>query len=445
MAKARVAGGRGRATLAARRDAPARRRRGDAGSGGDARSLRALNLDEVLRVAMRRREAFTRAELVTVTGLSAPTVGSLLAELAERGLVRDLGPGPSSGGRRPSFMEFNARSGFVGGIDLGPATTRLAVADLWGDRIALRVLPTPSGLRPKDLLEGTARILQDLVREAGVPAGRLLAVGAAAPGAVDPERDLVTLAPNLRGWSRVPMRRMLEGALGAPVVVENDVNLAVLGERWKGAARGHDTCVFINLDAGIGAGVVVNGSLHRGHHSLAGEIGLMCMGPQYLARDFGSRGCLETLASQTALAARWPGARTSPPERWLPALFAAAERGHRQAQRAVGDAARLIGIAAANLSLVLDPSLIVLGGSLASHGPALVREVRRIVERRLPTPAQVVLSTLREEAPLWGSLLVADQQARERLRLALRDERGRLPDPGGPRPSRHSSSRRRHR
>lgn len=402
------------------RGSPDRRRARREHAGGDARSLRALNLHAILRIVMERRGPFTRAELVAATGLSAPTVGSLLSELLERGLVRDLGPGPSSGGRRPAFMEFDPRYGFVAGIDLGPGTTRLAVADLWGERTALRVLPTPAGLRPKDLLERTAKAMLDLVREAHVPSGRLLAVGAAAPGAVDQKRDLVTLAPNLPGWSRVPMRPILQNALATPVVLENDVNLAVLGERWKGAARGHDTCVFVNLDAGIGAGVVVNGLLHRGHHSLAGEIGLMCMGPQYLERDFGSRGCLETLAGQKALAGRWPGARKAAPELWLPDLFAAAERGRREARQAVVETARLVGIALANLSLVLDPSLIVLGGSLAAHGPGLVRQIRRIVEKRVPTPARVVPSALGEEAPLWGSLLVADLEARERLRLMLR-------------------------
>src|SRR5512147_969977 len=94
------------------------------GAGGEKRSLRAQNLEEVLGLVMNRRDAFTRAELVRVTGLSAPTVGSLLTDLSKRGFVRDLGPGPSSGGRRPSIMEFDARYGFIAGIDLGVATTR---------------------------------------------------------------------------------------------------------------------------------------------------------------------------------------------------------------------------------------------------------------------------------------------------------------------------------
>lgn len=416
--------------MARRPETPSDRRR-SRGGGGDARALRARNLDAVLGLVMQRRDAFTRAELVAATGLSAPTVGSLLADLVARGLVRDLGPGPSSGGRRPSFLEFDARCGCVAGIDLGVAATRLAIADLWGERTALRVLPTARGLSPRTLLERTARALRELLRETRVPSNRLLAVGAAVPGAVDRERDVVTLAPNLEGWSRVPMRRLLEQELGTTVVVENDVNLAVLGERWKGAARGHDTCVFVNLGAGIGAGVVVNGRLHRGHHALAGEIGLTCTDLEHLDRDFGSRGCLETLVGLGALARRWPAARTVAPEGWLPELFDAAARGEQGARQTVTEASRLVGMVVANLSLVLDPSLIVLGGSLATHGPAIVPEVRAIVERWVPAPAQVVASALGEEAPLWGSLLAADEAARDRLRLSLLSSRPLLsPAPG---------------
>jgi glucokinase len=386
--------------------------------------LRGLNLEAVLSVAMERESAFTRTELIEATGLSAPTVGSLASDLIGSGLVRDLGTGPSSGGRRPSFMEFNARHGFVAGIDLGPTKTRLAVADLRGERLAYRVIPTPPGLGPKALLSRLAGEVRALLREANVPARRLLAVGAGAPGAVDRERGgIVALAPNLRGWSQVPMGAILTRALEAPVVVENDVNLAVLGEHWKGAARGHGTCAFITFGTGIGAGIVVDGALHRGHHFLAGEIGLMCMAPQYVEQDFGSRGCLETLAGLKALADRWPHVVQRDADRWVGELFEAAGNGDARARKTVDEAARLIGMAVANLSLVLDPSLIVLGGALVHQGEPLVKEVRRIVARIVPGPARIVASTLGKEAPLWGSLLVATTEARDQLRQRLREGR----------------------
>jgi len=382
--------------------------------------LRGLNLESVLAIAMDRDGPFTRTEVIEATGLSAPTVGSLVSHLIRSGLLKDLGAGPSSGGRRPSCMEFNARHGFVAGIDLGPTKTRLAVADLQGERLAYRVVPTPPGLEPGELLSRVAIELQVLLREANVPQGRLLAVGAGAPGAVDRDRGVVSLAPNLKGWSEVPMGARLRRALGAPVVVENDVNLAVLGEHWRGAARGHGTCAFITLGTGIGAGIVVDHALHRGHHFLAGEIALMCMGPQFVEGDFGSRGCLETLAGLKTLAARWPHVAQRDPDQWVAELFEAAKQGDPQARKAVDEAATLIGIAAANLILVLDPSLVVLGGALVNQGEPLVREVRRIVARVVPGPSEVVVSTLGKEAPLWGCLLVAMNQAREELREGLR-------------------------
>ncbi|HVO09124.1 MAG TPA: ROK family transcriptional regulator [Vicinamibacteria bacterium] len=401
--------------------------------GGHAGHLRRLNLERVQSFVMDRSAPFTRAELIEATGLSAPTVGSLVSHLIRKGLVCDLGPGPSRGGRRPFFMEFNARYGFVVGVAVGPIRTRLAVADLRGQRLAHEVMPTPADLDPQSLLTHVAAAVRALLRKEGVPHERLLAVGAGAPGVVDRDRGtVVTLAPNLGDWSNVPMAAILRRALGAPVVVENDVNLAVLGERWRGAARGHDTCAFIHVGTGIGAGIVSEGALLRGHRFLAGEIGLMCMGPQYLDRDFGTRGCLETLAGLDALRAR--AAHGGDAERGVAELFAAARAGDRPARQAIEEVARLVGIAAANLSLVLDPSLIVVGGPLPAAGPLFVEQVRRAVDRIVPGPTEIVVSTLGDEATLWGSLLVATSEVRERLRPHVTSARSTAPSRPAPSP-----------
>jgi glucokinase len=386
----------------------------------NARHLRQLNTQRILSVAMERTEPFTRAELTAATELSAPTVGTLAQALIREGLIRDLGAGPSRGGRRPAFMEFNARHGFVAGISMGATRTRLAVADLRGERVAHRVLPTPGGLGPSGLLSRLAGDVRSLLDEAGVRRERLLAVAAGAPGAVDRARGTVmALAPNLRGWSNVPMAAILSEATGAPVVVDNDVNLAILGERWRGAARGHENCVFIHAGSGIGAGIVVDGELHRGHHSLAGEIGLMSMAPEHVGQDFGARGCLETLASLKGLAGRWAGANGGDREGWLVELFECARAGDRAARKAIQETATLLGMAVANLSLVLDPSLVVLGGALFDQGGDFGSEVRRIVARIIPSPPEMVTSALGKEATLWGALLVAMNEARGRLRRGL--------------------------
>jgi predicted NBD/HSP70 family sugar kinase len=384
----------------------------------NAAQLRRLNLERLLAVVVDQAGSFTRAELTEATGLSAPTVGSLVADLIRSGVVRDMGTGPSRGGRRPSFMEFNARHACIGGIDLGPTRTRLAVADLRGEPLAHDVIATPSRLAPETLLKHLADALRRLMREANLPSDRLIAVGAGAPGAVEFDKGIVTEAPNLRNWSRVPMREILERSLGVPTIVENDVNLAILGERWRGAAKGHPTCVYITVGTGIGAGIIVDGVLHRGHHFMAGEIAFMCMGPQYV--DSGTARCLESLASLKALAERSPRAGRRDPPHAVADLLEAAGNGDRAARKAVEEAAVFIGMAVANLAVVVDPSLIVLAGAMVTQSELLVHEVRRVVGRVGPATPEIVVSALGKEAPLWGCLLVAGNEARARLRLQLR-------------------------
>jgi predicted NBD/HSP70 family sugar kinase len=359
---------------------------------------------------MERVEPFTRAELTEATALSAPTVGTLTVHLIRNGLIRHLGTGPSRGGRRPSFMEFNARYGFVGGVAIDPGKTRVALADLRGERLAVKSWPTPVGLPPAPLIAKIASWVKQLLSEAGIGADKLLSVAAAAPGVVDHVRGRVlALAPNLKGWDQVPIAEMLTEALGGvPVTVENDVNLAILGERWRGAAIGHDTGAFIYVGTGIGAGVVINGNLHRGHHFLAGEIGLMLMGPQYLEQDFGSTGCLESLAGLKALTARMGAAAGKDREK------------DKRSRKVVEEAAQLVGIATTNLALTIDPSLVILAGPVVEL-EGFMDEVKKIVRRIIPTPPDIVSAKLGEEAPLWGSLLQATTAARVYLRQRLRN------------------------
>lgn len=386
---------------------------------GDARHashLRSLNLDRVLSVAINQKGTFTRADLSDATGLSGPTVGSLAANLIRTGLITDLGTGRSRGGRKPSLMEFNGRHGFVAGIDLGPTRTRLAIADLRADLVAHRIVPTPTQLPPDGLLKFMATGLRTLAREHDVPYERIRVVTAGVPGPVNLESGTVAFAPNLPGWRDVAVLSILQSALDTTIVVENDVNLALLGERWRGVARGHDTCAFIFVGTGFGAAFLINGRLHHGHHYMAGEIGLMCMGLEFADVDVGSRGCLETLAGLDALRARWPDAKREDPAHWVTDLMAAADAGDAAAQRAVHETARLIGIAVANVGTVVDPSIIVLGGAMFAQAPRLVERVREVVHKLTRTSFDIVLSELGTEAPLAGCLLVASAEVRAQLR-----------------------------
>jgi glucokinase len=391
------------------------------------RQLRHVNMDRVLAAAMARPGPLTRAEITAATGLSSPTVGSLSAALVKLGLLDELGRGPSTGGRPPHAVQFNALHGLVAGIVIDQASTRLAVADLAGETLAATETVTPLDNGPEPLLAWMAERIRALLADARVPRDRpLLAVTAGLPGAVDHERGTVVgLMPGFRSWENLPVGDYLERLVGAPVVLENDVNLAVLGEHWRGAAQGHDTCVFIFLGVGIGAGILVGGELHRGHHSVAGEIAVMCMASESVAGNLGSRGWLETFVGLDTIVRRWRPDAPGEIREQARALLQAARTGDAGALQALDDAATLIGMAAAHVSLVLDPSLLVLSGPLVANGSEVLERVRAVVSRINPRPPKVVRSTLGEHAMLTGSLLVATQEARGRLRRRLRESAGR--------------------
>jgi glucokinase len=392
-------------------------------SASHAAHVRALNIDRVLRIAVDRPGAFTRAELIHETGLSAPTVGSVTSHLIQQGVLRDLGTAPSRGGRRPGLMEFNSHHGFVAGMDLGPTRTRLGVADLRGEQLAMRIVNTPLHVSPAAMMSTLTAELHALMREAIVPRERLIALVVGVPGPVDLNSGSVVYAPNLDGWDKVPLRSMLQAQFSGAVIIENDVNLALLGEHWLGAARGHGTCAFMFVGTGIGAAILIDGALHHGHHFMAGEIGAIVTAPEHVGADFGSRGCLETFAGIAALRRRWDPEQAQAPDRWFADLMAAHDRGDPAAVRAIEETATLVGMATAQLGAVVDPSVIILGGSMfAEHSP-LVDAVRRVVRQIARTPFEVQVSALGKAAPLAGCLLVGAREAQRVLRQHLRGGR----------------------
>src|SRR3954464_4956306 len=194
--------------------------------------LRGLNIDRVLNIAFERSGTFTPAELIQATGLSAPTVGSLTSHLIRTGVINDLGTAPSRGGRRPALMEFNARHAFVGGIDIGPTRTRLVIADFRGTRLGHAIVDTPASIPPPEVLLRLAEAFKDLLRSVRVPGSRLITISVAVPGIVRPGQGIVAFAPNLSGWHDVPLRDILKRELRTTVLIDNDVNLALLGEHW---------------------------------------------------------------------------------------------------------------------------------------------------------------------------------------------------------------------
>jgi glucokinase len=361
----------------------------------DARKMRHHNSQRVLRI-VRKMGPISRADVTRSTRLSPPTVSSLINDLLMAGLLEEQGEGISSGGRKPQLVSFNAMCGVVLGANIGSGAVQLAVADMNGNVVAQDQVELGSDTRPKPLLRQIASSARGLLR--GIVSERtpLLAAAVGAPGMTDISMGVVLEAANLDDWTNVPARQLLEKDLGVPVIVENDVNLAAIGEHWRGRARGVHNFVFISIDTGIGAGIVIDDRIHRGHRWHAGEISHLNVDFREWDTDFGAAGYLESYLG-------------GPPK-------ARAQRAPRRTGGAFDQAALLrLGAAVANIATVIDPASIVFGGRIALKAVDLLEHVREVAASIAPNCPPFFLTELGEDASLHGSIRVALDQANEAL------------------------------
>jgi predicted NBD/HSP70 family sugar kinase len=375
--------------------------------------LRALN-ERALLERIRELGPVSRAQLARDSGLSKPTVSQALQALVAAGLVREAGR--SSGGKGPSAIlyELNPRAGCIVGIDVGRAYVRAAIADLAGEVIARR--DEPARVRSADaLIHQIAELAHGLAEEAGIRWRQVTFAVIGSPGVFQPARGQVTLAHNLPGWGRHGLVEAVRRELGTNVRFENDVNLAALGERWKGLGKAVADFVYLHVGTGVGMGIVVDGRLYRGATGAAGEIGhlpLAAADPHDPANR--RRGALERAlgAAGVVATARELGLpRVRTPKR----IFAAARRGDPAARRVVEVVAERIALAIAAVAPVVDPELVVLGGGIGRNGDLLLEPVERELRALSPFAPRIEASALGDEATVLGAVAAAREAAQDLL------------------------------
>lgn len=388
-------------------------------SHGGSVKTRRINRQRLLKV-IRQLGPISRADLAKRTRLSPPTVSALVEDLAtEAGLIREVGMGASSGGRPPVLIEFNANYGCLVGVDIGSRMLRLALADLQGNVLARHEERTRADERDAVINQVLSGI-ETLVRQSGRSLDKLFAIGIAAAGMTDVTTGRVISAANLAGWTDVPLREIVERRFGAPTQVDNDANMAALGERWRGVAQHASDFVFLALGAGVGAGIVIGHRLHRGHRWYAGEVGRMMLDYRAWNIDFGDRGYLESRIGAAAIPT-WAQARAvldragRDHEAEMRVVIDMARRGDAEAKAVLDELAIYLGTAITNIVALLDPALIVFGGGLSHAGDLLVEPVRKVVSNAVPNVPDLQISALGDDAQVMGSVYSAMEVADARL------------------------------
>jgi predicted NBD/HSP70 family sugar kinase len=340
----------------------------------------------------------SRARVAAHTGLTRATVGTIVDELLAAGLVSEQGTrSPSGVGRPGTDLVLRPDGAASVGLEINVDGIVVAVVDLAG---TVRHRAARSGdLRDRTaaaVLRSAARMVDDAVAVAydlGLP---VRGIGVAVPGLVDLGEQVLRLAPNL-GWTDVAVVDRLRSYAvthwPCPVVLDNEANLAALGELWRGGHTSTDSFVLVNGDVGVGAGVVLDGALHRGSRGFGGELGHLTVAPEGPECRCGARGCLEQVAGLDFIL-RQAGVRDEPRtgEDAVSPLLTRLRRGDERAIAAVRQAGEALGVGVAALVNLFDVDTVVLGGVFAPLFPWLDEPLQAVVRRRVLSAAWAPLT-----------------------------------------------------
>ncbi|HEU4636673.1 MAG TPA: ROK family transcriptional regulator [Edaphobacter sp.] len=385
--------------------------------------LRQVNARGLLRL-LREHSPCSKADLVRLSGLSAPTVSSAVAQLESLNLVEHLGDGESSGGRPPEMLRFNANRGYVAGVDIGGTRLRMVLADLNGRIVTQWATQfTDKQRTPKAVCSLIHDGLKTMCQDASVSIKRVLALTVGAPGITNVSAGIVLSAPNLKDWTDVPLRSMLEQETGVPTILENDTNLAAVGEHWRGSAIGVDDFLFIALGTGVGAGIFLRGRLHHGANWSAGEIGYAAVSGHPRQRlEFRATGQLERSIGGLGIESEWrrlltrdrQGSKSDLEKLRASEIFDLAVDGDRLAAQVVQYAASILADCIVEMSLTLDPSLVILGGGVGCH-PELCKATEKLLAANEFARPLVRSSSLGTQAQLYGAICLSLAASESRL------------------------------
>ncbi|MBY0203528.1 ROK family transcriptional regulator [Paenibacillus polysaccharolyticus] len=342
---------------------------------GDQMLVKKINKSIVLDT-IRRHAPLSRAKLSEVTGLNKATVSNLVADLISDELVQEIGPGESSGGRKPLMLLFRGTAGYAVGLELSVTRLKGVLTDLEGHIVAEYAIDLEQH-DATSVFEQLKLAASHLIKQAPPSPHGVIGIGIGVPGMVD-EQGTVLFAPNLK-WEMVPLRSMMEESFNLPVTIDNEANAGARGELNFGAGVGVRHLIYISAGIGIGSGIMVDGELYKGAWGYAGETGHMSIEAEGLPCSCGNRGCWELYASEKVY--------EHPDQQHLPAhttkeLIEHAQNGHQDVIALYNIIGRKLGVGITNIVNSFNPERIIIGGPLSEAKPWIESALKQVVEER---------------------------------------------------------------
>lgn len=370
-------------------------------------AMREINRSAILEI-IRQESPIARSTIASRLDVSLPTVMRIVDQLIDEGFVRLHGSSEWSGGRRRPLLEFNGDGFVVLGVDLGGTKIYGAISDLSGNIIE-EMDAGRHGASGEDSYNHLVELIDTLLESPRLQGRKVRGIGVGAPGITLHNEGIVEWAYALN-WHNFPLKDRLVERYSLPIIVDNDVNLAALGELWFGAGQNAQNMILLAIGSGIGAGIIINRALYRGSHEASGEVGHMIPGCEFLGKDYLDFGALESVASGTGIARCAKAYFDAHPELALHGkllagdVFKAARDNQAWAWNIVDEVVDYLAVAIANLTVVFDPDLIVLGGGVTRSADLLVEPVLTRLKNAIPTPPRIVVSGLGLRAAALGAV-----------------------------------------
>lgn len=355
--------------------------------------INTLNKQNVINIILNNDPIF-RAEISRATGLSIPTVMKLTDEFIQKGLIREIGKGESSGGKPPELLEFIPDSHYIIGVDIGTTNIVSIMMDLSASIVYKHVTSTNIKDYPSAIINRIIKTIDKTIVNSNIKKDKLLGIGIGMPGLLDCQNGRVLFSPDF-GWEDIDLVSPLKEKFGLTIIMDNVTRAMAMGERWFGLGRDTENFMCVNLGYGIGSAIVIGGELYSGSSGSSGELGHITLEKNGPLCDCGNYGCLESLASANAIAKKARFFIRKDEGSFMldfvkgdidaieaKTVFDAAKQGDELALEIVHEATEYIGIALASIINLLDPELIILEGGVAQAGEILTGNIQKAVGRR---------------------------------------------------------------
>ncbi|MBU9712716.1 ROK family transcriptional regulator [Evansella tamaricis] len=385
--------------------------------GGDQSFVRIHNQNLILDEIIKKKQ-ISRADLSKSLNISAPSISSNVEPLLRSGILREWGPGKSVAGRKPIMLQFNSKYGYILGIDLSKGQIISALSDLSGIPHVITKGEKTRNVVGHDLINMIEEHIYKVLKREGMELSSILAITIASPGIMMNHRH-IRIDPEQIHWQDTNPALILQERLNVPVVIENDINVAALAE-YKNLKKYERTenMVFISVGRGLGSGLIIGGQLYKGSFGGAGEVALMSssISQQHLSY-YEALLSLETFKQEVA--GNQPN--SSPPineeedEQFLQRVQDLLSKGDPFVEQAVNKISRHIAVMIANVSALLNPQLVVVGGELMALSNYLFPKIKNDVYTLYPFPIEMKVSEEVEHVGLHGSLVIARDEAIRRL------------------------------